>query len=240
MPSYVDSIRADADALSAVVRTTDLATAVPSCPGWDLRKLVTHTGRVHRWATVALKTGAPPARELDFSPPEDANLAVWIVDGAAELTAALDACEPGSNTWHPFPLAQRAWVWARRQALETAMHRWDAQHAAGIGATVDAEIASEGIGEYLDLGIPRILEREQLDAPNCSLHIHCTDTDGEWLVWNDHGSYRMLPVHEKGDAAIRGTAGDIWLLLMGRADIEAVDIVGDPAAAEQWLGLPGW
>ena len=63
---------------------------------------------------------------------------------------------------------------------------------------------------------------------------------GEWLVWSDNGSYRMLPVHDKGDAALRGPAADIWLVLMGRLDRSEVDIVGDPAAADAWLDLPDW
>ena len=50
----------------------------------------------------------------------------------------------------------------------------------------------------------------------------------------------MLPVHDKGDAAIRGPAADIWLLLMGRLDRSKLDVVGDASAAAAWLDLPNW
>ena len=80
----------------------------------------------------------------------------------------------------------------------------------------------------------------EVDPPASSLHVHCTDVDGEWLVWGDKGEYRMLPVHDKGDAAIRGPAANIWLLLMGRLDRSKLDVVGDASAAAAWLDLPNW
>lgn len=237
---FVAAVRSDADQISAVVRTTDLDTPVAACPGWALKKLVGHTGTVHRWATEALIAGEPPAADLRFGPTDDDNLAVWIVDGATALAEALESADAEADTWHPFTLEQKAWVWHRRMALETAMHRWDAQTAAGIDATLDAELSSAGIHEYLEMGLPRAAVNGGATLPAVSLHVHCTDVDGEWLIWNENGTYRMLPVHDKGDAAIRGTAADIWLLLMGRIDRSALDIVGDATAADAWLDLPAW
>jgi uncharacterized protein (TIGR03083 family) len=234
------ALRSDADIMSSVVRTADLTSSVAACPGWDLRQVVEHTGRVQRWATHAIVHGGQPPRDTDFTPGPDDNLAVWIVDGATALIDALEAAGPDADTWHPFPLEQKVWVWARRQALETAMHRWDAQTAAGRDATLDPELSSSGIGEYLEMGLPRVLSRADIPPPGSSLHVHCTDADGEWLVWSDNGTYRMLPVHDKGDAALRGPAADLWLVLMGRLDRREVDIVGDPAAADAWLDLPDW
>ena len=244
LSGYLRALRSDADIMSSIIRTADVTAPVAACPGWDIVKVVAHTGDVHRWATHALVRGTRPADDVEFSPSDDDDLAVWIVDGATGLIDALRAAGPDADTWHPFPLEQKAWVWGRRQALETAMHRWDAQAAAGLDAHLDAELSSEGIHEYLEMGLPRVVARAGVEVPAQSLHVHCTDVDGEWLVWNDDGTYRMLPVHDKGDAAIRGNAADIWLLLMGRlARDEAagsIDIVGDPVAADAWLDLPGW
>jgi uncharacterized protein (TIGR03083 family) len=238
--TYTEALRSDSDLMSAAVRTGRLDARVAACPDWDLRDLIVHTGGVHRWATHALRTGTRPPEDAVFTPSADDNLAVWIVDGASALIDAIEATEPDAGTWHPFPLEQKAWVWARRQALETAMHRWDAQVAIGLEASLDAALSSEGIHEYLEMALPRVLAREKVAPPSVSMHVHCTDVDGEWLVWSDNGTYRMLPVHDKGDAAIRGNAADIWLLLMGRLDRGELDIVGDPAAAAAWLDLPGW
>ena len=242
--AYLDAIRADADIMSSIIRTADAEAPIAACPGWDVGAVVTHTGDVHRWATHALVHGERPGPDVEFGPSADDHLAVWIVDGATALIEALRTAGPAADTWHPFPLEQKAWVWARRQALETAMHRWDAQTASGRDARLDPELSSEGIHEYLEMGLPRVVAREGVDLPSQSLHVHSTDVDGEWLIWSDNGTFRMLPVHDKGDAAIRGTAADIWLLLMGRlnrsGDDTSIDIVGDSAAADAWLDLPGW
>ncbi|NND73865.1 MAG: maleylpyruvate isomerase family mycothiol-dependent enzyme [Ilumatobacter sp.] len=237
---HVHAIRSDTDLVSAVVRTASPDAPIPACPGWDVRRLVTHLGAVHRWATSALVHGRPPDSDAAAGPPADDELAVWIVDGAAALIDAVQAADPEADTWHPFPLEQRAWVWGRRQAIETAVHRWDAQHAVGDPSPIDAQLAGEGIHEYVEMGLPRVLQREQVGAPSTSLHVHCTDVDGEWLLWGDGGDYRMLPIHDKGDAALRGPAADLLLVLMGRLDRSVLDIVGDPAAAAAWLDLPGW
>jgi hypothetical protein len=42
------------------------------------------------------------------------------------------------------------------------------------------------------------------------------------------------------DAAIRGPAETLLLVLMGRADERDIDVVGDPLVADGWLSLPGW
>lgn len=239
--TYVASIRSDADLMSAAARTGDLDAPIAACPGWDLRKLVEHTAFIHRWATAAITHAAPPGPDLGPipTPTSDDNLAVWIVDGAAELIAAIERADPDGDTWHPFPFEQKNWVWARRQAMETAIHRWDAEMAVKGNSSLDATIASDGIHEYVEMMLPRVLGREKATPPSASLHIHCTDVDGEWLMWSEKGEYRMLPIHDKGDAAIRGEAESLWLVLMGRKAREEVDIVGDANAAHAWLDLPG-
>jgi uncharacterized protein (TIGR03083 family) len=157
MSAHLEVIRADADLMSAAIRTGDSSTTIAACPDWDLSQLAEHTGWVHRWATDALINSRAPDRETDFGPSTDDDLAVWIVDGATALINAIRATKPDAPTWHPFSLEQQVWVWARRQALETAMHRWDAQTAIGVQAMLDPELSSEGIQEYFEMGLPRVL-----------------------------------------------------------------------------------
>ena len=57
---YVAAVRREAVALSAVAHAGPLDAPVAACPGWDVARLVGHVGSVHRWATVAVLTGAPP------------------------------------------------------------------------------------------------------------------------------------------------------------------------------------
>jgi hypothetical protein len=62
------------------------------------------------------------------------------------------------------------------------------------------------------------------------VHIHCTDTSGEWLV---HADGRVEPIHAKGDAAIRGTASDILLGLYDRIPLGDLDLIGDTSLVRE-------
>src|SRR3712207_7465665 len=50
------------------------------------------------------------------------------------------AADPAAPTWS-FTTDRTAGFWVRRQALETAVHRWDAQHAAGEPERIDPALA---------------------------------------------------------------------------------------------------
>ena len=244
---YLQSIRSDSERMAQAAAEGDLTAPVAACPGWDLRELVSHTGAVHRWATRAIDGGVAPATvEYSWPAPDAAghDLGAWLVDGAGTLIATLTARDPDEPTWHPFGLEQKVWVWARRQSQETMIHRWDAELAAHGESSLEPARAAEGIAEFFDLALPRVFVREAVALPSPSLHVHCTDDDlpdgaGEWIVWNENGEYRMATEHRKGDAALRGLAADLLLVLMGRADRSSIDVVGDAAAADAWLDLPG-
>lgn len=241
--SHLAHLAVEARRLADLVAGGPLDAAVAACPGWDVRRLAVHVGVVHRWATFAVVNGRA-AGEGDVEAPAEgidgAELAAWLRAGADVLVDALATSDPHADTWHPFAAPHEMWVWARRQAQETAMHRWDAETATSGSAALDAELAGDGIDEYFEVGVPRIVHREHVAVPTPSLHVHCTDVAGEWIVWNDDGEYRMEREHRKGDAALRGTAEALLLVLMKRADRSAVELVGDEAAADAWLSLPGW
>ncbi|MGD9703502.1 MAG: maleylpyruvate isomerase family mycothiol-dependent enzyme [Acidimicrobiia bacterium] len=217
--------------------------AVTSCPGWDLRKLGLHIGRVQRWATIAAATGVEPDREVFRSAPaDDQELGTWLRNGTATLVETLRAVDPDTPTWHLFPgVPLVAGIWRRRQAHEILVHRWDAEAAIGRTTPLDAELASDGIDEYFGVMLPRLLEREQLAVPDSTLHVHCTDVAGEWLVQRGgDGQLDVLREHAKGTAALRGPAAALLLHLWGRRGGDGtIDIAGDADAASDWLALGG-
>jgi len=53
--------------------------------------------------------------------------------------------------------------------------------------------------------------------------------------------YRVERAHAKGDAAVRGPASTLFLVLWGRLpiDTEGVELFGDRAVIDRWLALPG-
>lgn len=237
---YLDSVADDVERVVAVIEHGDLTAPVAACPGWDVRRLVEHLGVIHRWAHHCAVHAAPPDDTNPFDP-GDRDLAEWFRDGATILGDTLRGLDPDAPTWHPFTVARVASVWPRRQAHETAMHRWDAQAAVGEPDPLDPELASDGIDEYFEVAVPRLIKRERLTVPAGSFHVHCTDVDGEWLVWNEDGEYRMKRAHEKGDAALRGPAELILLRLWGRESPRDDELspVGDESAMAGWLAFAG-
>ena len=240
---YIGHLLADAERFATVLDSTRLDSAVPSCQGWDLSRLAEHNGQIHRWANFCAAHGRRPSDdEAKALESYDAAIAgEWFRSGAATLAATLRGLEPDAPTWHPFPAEQVAGFWPRRMAHETAVHRWDAEMAAGVPAEIDATLASDGIDEYFEIVAPRLIAGGRADLPSGSLHVHCTDVPGEWLLWNDDGSYQMIRAHQKGDAALRGPAAAILLKLWGRQpnDSDQLSPIGDESVLDAWLAIGG-
>jgi uncharacterized protein (TIGR03083 family) len=238
---YLAHLTADIERFAAAVRHGPLDAPVSGCPGWDLRQLTAHMGVVHRWARHCAANAAPPESRKPYQPdPElDADaLADWLVSGGEALVDVLRTIDLDGPTWHPFMLAKLGHVWPRRQAHETSIHRWDAEHATGPTAPIDPDFASDGIDEYFDLVMRHDVTRESVTLPAGSLHLHCTDTEGEWLVSLD-GGFELVRAHAKGAAALRGPAEALLLRLWNRDTDRAGELspVGDEGVLAAWLGL---
>lgn len=240
---YLDHLLDDSERFARALEHGPLDAPVASCPGWDVSRLAEHLGQIHRWAEFCAAHGRPPsedeAQSLESYDPTRA--ADWLREGAVRLASTLRSLDPLAPTWHPFPVEQLAGFWPRRQAHETAVHRWDAEQAVGIAATLDPVLASDGIDEYLEIVIPRLQARRSITLPTGSLHLHCVDVPGEWLVWCDDDGYRMIRAHQKGDAALRGPAEAILLTLWGRppAAADTLSPVGDESVLDAWLAIGG-
>jgi uncharacterized protein (TIGR03083 family) len=241
---FLTSLRHDVDRMAHVIAGHDPSTPVATCPGWDLRRLVTHVGNVHRWATQAATTGAaPPSRPSDPGP--EVDLGDWLRTGGHALIKVLRDLDPQHPTWHPFPTDQVAGVWPRRMAHETAIHRVDAELATGEATdvaanAVGAALASDGIDEYLAVMVPGAAQRRGLQLPASTLHVHCTDVHGEWLVWAKGASVTVQREHAKGDVALRGPASSLLMALWGRHWPEpGIEVLGDAAAGAEWLAVGG-
>jgi uncharacterized protein (TIGR03083 family) len=242
-------IESSTDTLAGLVDGADLTRPVPTCPDWTLRQLATHVGRGHRWAAEIASTRSPkmiPFREVpDGRIPDDpAQHAPWLRAGAARVVKAVQ--EAGSDRVWTFNALRPASFWARRMAHETAVHRADAELAGGREAAIAPDLAADGIDEWLGFlsgALPGAEDPRLAALPEGAvLHVHATgeglegDT-GEWLVSREGAQVIVRHGHGKGDMALRGPAGRLWLVLVRRLppDDPEVQVLGNPALLDAWL-----
>lgn len=178
MTDRLAHLRADVDAILAVLRTADLTEPVAACPGWTLRALVEHLGSVHRWATEIVRTRS----FVDLTQQTGVNdLPRWFAEGADALIATLAAADPAAECWS-FTRDRRVGFWWRRQALETVVHRWDAERAIGEPGPIDAALAADGVAEVVKLMTPRQIAMERIPPLATTVLLKATDTGDEWVL----------------------------------------------------------
>lgn len=224
-------VRADSDALLAAC-LADPAAPVPSCPGWDRGALVAHLGRTHEWVRLQAERG--PGERVRFgetdNAPDVAALADWFAAGAVALIDALAAMDLAA-TWPTWAGPQPGTFYPRRMAQETAVHRRDADPA-----PFDPELAVDGVNELLELFAP-LASGDKLTGRPGSIHLHATDTDGEWLVHLTPDGIRFEHGHARGDVALRGTASDLLLWGWNRVPVDdRFEVFGDASFLEVWRG----
>jgi uncharacterized protein (TIGR03083 family) len=250
--AYFAEIRASATQLADVVIANDPDLPVPTCPDWTLRQLATHVGRVHRWAAEIVTTRATERIPSDSVPDGDypvaaEDRAAWLNAGASRVIAAVIAADD-EPVW-AFGRQAPASFWARRQAHETAMHRIDAELAVGRTAELDAQLAADGIDEWLStVTSPRYRGRDDLVGalpPGAALHLRAAiagqpDEDAaaaEWVIRSTRAGLRLHRGLGTGDVSVSGPADRLLLALVrrARADDVALAVTGDAALFSGWL-----
>lgn len=227
-PKHLDHLTAEVTAFRDVLTEADLNATVAACPGWLIRDLVLHLGQVHRWATAIVRTTQlQPESEPEVGI-RDPALARWFAEGAEQLIATLAAADPAAPCWS-FTADRTAGFWVRRQALETAVHRWDAQGAEGEPDPLDPELAAEGLAEVVDLMLPRQQRLGRVGPLPHAVTLRAVDT----------GTSRTIGEGEPV-AELHAPAELLLLLLWHRVDPgdPRLHVTGDRAAAAEVLRLP--
>jgi uncharacterized protein (TIGR03083 family) len=248
-------LRNDGVQFLRIVTDHGLEHPVPSCPGWTLGDLTWHLGNVwNRWGRIVSEgittsdgvgTIEQPAR------PSDELLIDWVSTAHTAVFSALTRAGDDVEVWTWTGANQPvAWV-ERRMAQETAVHRWDAANAVGLPYEIPTALAADGIDEFLTWFASRRVS-DGATPVGGTVHLHCTDTGsdvtegsddraavtGEWLVTRlDESGIDFTREHAKGDAAVRGRAGDL-LLWLWRREAGPVEILGDIGVAERFRAFP--
>ncbi len=237
--AIVKQIESDGQRLIEVAGTA-LDSAVPTCGDWTLRDLVGHMGWVHGLVAsyVAERASEPLPREQMPEVPEDDTVTDFALSSLGRLLEALAGIDPEEPVWNWSPRPD-AGFYFRRILHETSVHRWDAENAVGVAAAVDGEQGRDGVDEFFDFVLPNAQKRKQRDLPTGSLHLHRTDGDGEWIIETDGDELLVEKVHRKGDAAVRGPAGALFLAMWNRLDLDdaSLSVVGDESTARAWAAL---
>jgi uncharacterized protein (TIGR03083 family) len=237
---HVEQLRLDGERLAEVASSTDPVAPVPTCPDWQLRDLVRHVGGVHRWATgFVLGAGVQPPdgdlEQLVGGWPEDADLVAWFRAGHRSLVEALASAPADLNTWTfldaPTPLA----FWARRQAHETAIHRVDAESAAGDATGFPSVFAADGVDELLLRFASRSSRTLPVGAPR-SMFVRATDVPRSWFVTFTPTGFQIQadPMDADAELLVTGVASDLYVMLWNRRDTAGLELDGEPYLLELW------
>jgi uncharacterized protein (TIGR03083 family) len=234
---FLDAIRRESDLFYATADAADPTLAVPNCPDWNVADLIWHLGEVHWfWATDIETRASDPAQVEKARPARPSDHRELIAWGRSQADRMIHILE---TTEDDVPV----WTWAldqsdhsvgfirRHQVQEAAVHRWDIQTAAMlVPAPIAQDVASDSIDEFLAITLPWCV---RADKPlSGTVHIHCTDTQGEWFV---HGDGRVERIHARGAVAIRGAASDILLALFKRIPIERLELIGSAPFARLFV-----
>ncbi|MFF9815531.1 maleylpyruvate isomerase family mycothiol-dependent enzyme [Streptomyces sp. NPDC014006] len=234
---FVDILRREGALLAASAEEAGPEAKVPTCPDWQVRDLLRHTGAVHRWAARFVAEGITEPRPIDTEPELDGGeLLRWYRDSHRNLVDTLAAAPADAPAWTflPVPVASALTFWARRQAHETAIHRYDAESARGGTPTpIGTRFAADGIDELLRGFHARPKSRVRTEEPRV-LRVRATDTDD--AVWTVRLSAEP-PVAVRGDSGeaeteLAGGAEQLYLALWNRVPVPSV--TGDPALANLW------
>lgn len=227
---YGEALGEAGSVLRANAASAGLGAGVPTCPGWSVADLVTHTGLVQRWAARRLRGEADrPDAEVEAEASRAADLLDWFDDGLVDLLNAL-AVTAENATGDFFLLDAPAWrfAWARRQAHETTIHAVDAM-AARLGRAPRASevwfgpaLAADGVDELLTGHLPRPQYAWTPAAPE-RVRVAATDADRTWEVVlspggavTSRGTQSQVSPGEPGAVEVSGTCRELYLGLWNR------------------------
>lgn len=224
---YFESIDGDTERLLAVA-SRGLDAAVPCCPGWTVADVATHVAEVYEHKVRVMADNAWP----DPWPPagvEDQEPLDRLAEAKAELFAEFAEHQITDETTTFSAEDRTIGFWARRMALEVAVHRYDAELAHDDVTAVPDDLAIDGVDEVLRamLGGPWWAQRVSTHHPiGAKIAVEC---GGErWLC--DVEAKRVTVSDDATSSAaatVTGDPGDVFLWLWGRVGDDRVTFAGD-------------
>ena len=250
--AHIDALERDGALLADAAEAAGLQAGVPGCPGWQVRDLVRHQAYVHDWAARHVRDRSPELiddgiTESDILArgPADADLVAAYRDGHAALVAALRDADPDLECATFMPAPSPLAFWARRQAHETAIHRYDAQSAGPDGppapaVAFDPALAADGVDELIMGFAPRRRYRPRDGGGERSLTVRARGADGGWRVRLADAGTAASRLDSRddqaADCALEGPAAGLYAFLWNRSDAARAGLVitGRPETLAVW------
>lgn len=230
--AYLSGLRRDAARLLEVGRR-GLDPPVPSCPGWTVADVVSHTATVYLHKVETIRGGAAPQDwpPADFAGREPLS---FFAEAIQELWDELMARDPDEvcATW--WPPDQTVGFWYRRMAHETAVHRVDAELAHDVVTPVDEALAVDGVDEVLRVMLAGSWADDDPPTPNpVDARVRVSSGGRSWTATLSAQLVRVTEA-DAADVAVEvaGAPDDVCLWLWGRRGDEALAVTGDREVAE--------
>jgi uncharacterized protein (TIGR03083 family) len=215
---------------------SDWSAPISNCPGWDAAQLVGHMGAILAWIDQIVTTGEEVARADRAIPPSAVeDLQSWYLGHLDATIDLLSSTPAGIPTWtfSRRGVHELAW-WHRRLAVEIAIHRWDAEQAATAPRPLEAEVAAQGIEEFLDEFLPGLLAKPGIEGLTGTLQLRATDADQDWSVDLDNPPKR--DTLSGSCTMVRGSCSDLLLFLTNRQATQ-LQVDGEPRLVAGWSQL---
>ncbi|WP_405741691.1 maleylpyruvate isomerase family mycothiol-dependent enzyme [Streptomyces sp. NBC_00028] len=136
--------------------------------------------------------------------------------------------------WRAGVSPANAWGVARRRVHEVLVHTYDAQLTADAVQPMPADVAIDGVAEFLDT-----CDSTQAAWPHEPATIHYHATEGRsWLLTLDDTGAWPAPLTDgaaPASASATGTAEQLLLFVWGRLTLNDLKTEGDPRVFEQLI-----
>lgn len=245
LADYIGYVAAEGDRFAVVAEKGDLDVEVPPCAGWDMRELVRHLGMIHLWAAENITYPLDDWPDVDDLPdladhwpelasswPDDTDLVSWYRATNANLLRVLEDAPADHECFSFLPAPTPVTMWARRQASEIAIHRFDAEVARGIESHYEPAFAADMLDELLSGFAPRPREIE-VDQVRV-LHVSADDVDEHWYLTIGPEGIETSRDGSDVDLTAGGSAAALYLLFWNRAPDTTVELTGDTDLMDLW------
>jgi len=249
---YIGFVASEGDLFASAAEQGELSVRIAPCPDWDMRDLVRHLGMIHLWAAANVAFPESDWLEVEELPdlvrywpdlagesgeyPDDAELVAWYRDTLANLIEVLKSAPADVAAFTFLPAPTPLTMWARRQASEIAIHRFDAEQARGITSQFDPHFATDMLDELLSGFATRPSSRRlDVERPQV-IHVHAEDVGEHWYVTMNPEATETSREGDAADLTLAGMAADLYVLLWNRTPDSSIKTSGNNDLMDLWRG----